>query len=332
MKTLKYLGLAFILFLMSVGTALAECVPEVWELTAGQYTDVGYVSVTNDADKIYVTYTLEYPEAVFCDLHLWIGNNLLNVPSTPGGTPIPGQFCQAAGGSCFNATGLGLTSYTFEVALSDLGIENVENACGVTLYVFTHATVCGSLSETAWGGNIPVDVGEPGRWYYYDEYEICCDFEEPPTGIPYCQTAFAKGGWVFVTSNKANPEQLPSLDLIKNRWGWAIKLTAVGSTTYDIWAGAGLNDTSKGTLVGNLTVNWDGSNVTVTYEIDEGYDISEVHIYAGDDPPNTTAPGQYGYVNEFDPNATSHSITLPLTDSNGGGVWLIAHAVVCTSE
>ena len=62
----------------------------------------------------------------------------------------------------------------------------------------------------------------PARWYYYAEYTVaCCDTPPPPPTVKY-GTAFAKGGYVFVTEKKANPENLPSLNLIRNRWGWAI--------------------------------------------------------------------------------------------------------------
>ncbi len=82
--------------------------------------------------------------------------------------------------------------------------------------------------------------------------------------------------------------------------------------------------------VGTLTVNWDGSNVTVTYTMDSGYCLEEVHLYAGDDSPTTIAPGQYGNLAEFDPNVTSYQFNVPLADTNGDGVvWLVAHAVAC---
>ena len=55
---------------------------------------------------------------------------------------------------------------------------------------------------------------------------------------------------------------------------------------------------------------------------------AEVHLYAGDARPTTTAPGQYGYLDA--PDAATYTFTVPLADTNGGdGVGLIAHAVVC---
>lgn len=179
--------------------------------------------------------------------------------------------------------------------------------------------------ETAFGGDKP---GTGPRWWYYGEYKICCPDGPPPVDV-VCQTAFAKGGWVFVTDARANPERLPSLNLIRNRWGWAINLQSTGTFTYDLWAGAGLNNTANGTKVGTVTVNFTGLQATVTYTLVDPATMKELHIYAGDLRPTTVAPGQYGYIEYFDPPATTHTATFDLGDSNGDGIWIIAHAVSC---
>jgi hypothetical protein len=205
--------------------------------------------------------------------------------------------------------------------------------CGTELFVVTHAEVLVDLdgdgevdSETAFGGDVP---GNGPRWWFYGVYTVCCDGVPPSTDV--CETAFAKGGWVWTTSPKSNPEHLPSLELTRNRWGWAVNLTTSGTTAYPIWAGAGLNNTANGVLVGELTVDWDGTTAVVTYTLDPGFTLAEVHLYAGDARPTTTAPGQYGYLDS--PDAATYTFTVPLADDDGVvGVWLIAHAVVCAEE
>jgi hypothetical protein len=310
------------------------CGTTSWSLTAGQTIDVGTVTVSNDANNLYVKYTLDdpdYPNACFGDLHVWVGNDLTNLPSTPGNDkcPIPGQFCSADGGACVDASGL--KTYTFTIPFAELNIVDVNEVCNLPLYVVTHAEVDLDCTdgdtghETAFGGPTP---GNCNRWYFYGIYNVCCDSGPPPT--PTCETAFAKGGWVWTTDRKSNPQSLPSLRLTRNRWGWAINLTAPGVTTYEIWAGAGLNNTGNGEKVGTLMVNWNGANAIVTYTMNSGCDLEEVHLYASDARPTTTAPGQYGNLAQFDPNATTYTFNVPLADSNGtDGVWLIAHAVVC---
>ncbi|MGR8935606.1 MAG: hypothetical protein ACU837_14625 [Gammaproteobacteria bacterium] len=327
----RQLALASLLLLASTGTVFSATTS--WTLIAGQTMPVGTVTVTNDATNLYVTYALDnpaYANATFGNLQVFIGQNLNVVPANNNGTPIPGQFCQAAGGACYDATGL--KSYTFTVPFSVLGIADINDVCGTPLSVVTHAEVDmdGDPSttdhETAFGGD---SAGGGPRWWFYGTYTIDCSTGEPP--LAYCETAFAKGGYIWTTDKKSNPENLPSLMLTKNRWGWAIKLTAPGTTSYDLWAGAGLNNTSKATKVGTVTVSWDGAYATVTYNMLSGKTLKEVHLYAGDVSPTTLAPGQFGNLQGFDPAAASYSFNdVELYDNNGdGSVWLIAHAVAC---
>ena len=104
-------------------------------------------------------------------------------------------------------------------------------------------------------------------------------------------------------------------------------MTSAGEASYELWTGAGLNYTSKGKLVGSVTVNYSGTQATVTYTLNSGFSIEEAHIFAGDFKPTTLAPGQYGHTVYFDPFATSYTATFDVSDSNGDGVWFIAHAV-----
>lgn len=175
----------------------------------------------------------------------------------------------------------------------------------------------------AWGGYWSKNIEEQGggRWYYWDGYAIaCCDNSEDILGTS--ETAFAKGGYVFASDIKANPEGLPSLQLSKNRWGWAINITGQGTFTYDIWAGAGQNKTSKGIKTGTAEVTWDGENVTVTCSMINPYSITEAHIYAGDFKPSTIAPGQFGWINYFNPPASSFSepAIFRVTDTDSDGL------------
>ncbi len=330
-------AMAFAFLLAGAGQVFAQpltCGTTTWDLTAGQYTDVGSIEVCNDLNNVYVKYTLDYPNATFGNLQMWAGNSLVNLPANQNGTPIPGQFCSALGGACFDATGL--RTYTFTIPFSSLSIVDANAGCGSTIYVVTHAEVdmdgdpATPGHETAFGG--PTPGGGP-RWWFYGQYAICCDFGAPPSDLGCNETAFAKGGYVWTTDRKSNPESLPSLGLIRSRWGWAINLQVADigvPKTYDIWAGAGLNNTANGTKVGTLTVNWDGTNAAVTYTMLGNYKLQEVHLYAGDTAPTITAPGQYGYLDSFDPlGVSAYTFNVPLADTNGtGGVWLIAHAVV----
>jgi len=309
----------------------AVCEPVVWDLTAGQHNNVGTVEVTNDSTYLYVTYNLTWPDATFGTLHVWAGNDLSSIPTNPQGIPVPGQFP-------YQHNAAGLTSYTFEIPLASLNAVDAygKPVCDLSLYVFTHAEVYMDSDgdgckewETAWGGDHPVNVGDPGRWYFFGQYTICCgDFPPPP--VCWSETAFAKGTHVFASTTKANPEGLLSLDLTKQRWGWAINLTQpVTEQEYPIYAGAGLNDTTKGVEVGTLYVTWDGSSATVRYSLLPDYKLQEVHLYASDLKPTKIAPGRYGIARYYDAGASGDTFSVQtLTDTNSDGVWIIGHAVV----
>jgi hypothetical protein len=293
----------------------------VVDLWAGQTTDAGSVTIYNDEVNLYLTVysALGYQDNSDGEqIKIWAGGDLANMPRNGAGNPVIGQFP-------YKLTTSGGTTYTVTIPLDDLSLVN---DCGDEVFVVVHADVLaddgngGTSAETAFGGDTGGDTGN--RWWYYTTYTIqCCD--TPPV-FDYCETAFAKGGYVFTTHPRANPEDLPSLELIRNRWGWAIEITGDGQLTYDIWAGAGLNDTDRGTLVGQLTVTKTGSEITVAYDLNTGFAMQEAHIYAGATAPTTVAPGQYGYTEYFEPMVDAHSMTFTV---EGDTAWIVAHAVVC---
>lgn len=299
--------------------------PDVVDFWAGQSKDAGSVTVYNDNTNLYVTVYSEFGfQNKDENLKMWLGSDLTTLPRSPGsGAPINGQFPYKV------TLAPGVTTYTFTILLDDLQLIN---ACGDLLYVVVHGDVYnndgngGTETNTAYSGD---NEGDGSRWWYYSNYVIqCCD--TPPV-FDRCETAFAKGQYVFASSRKANPENLGSLNLSRSRWGWAIFFSG-DSKSYDIYAGAGLNNTANGTLVGTLTVEKSNDNYTVTYTMVAGKTMEELHIYIDDVAPTTHAPGQYGYTQYFDPMAGSYSATFTVTDAAGDGVWIIAHSVVCWQE
>lgn len=106
-----------------------------------------------------------------------------------------------------------------------------------------------------------------------------------------------------------------------SRWGWTNAIAVPGTYTMPLWAGAGQCDTSKGTLVGSVTVTYTGSAISYSYNVAAPYMLADTHFYAGNSMypmvksgkkwVATVAPGQY-------------YITNPLF----GPIWVIAHAVV----
>jgi len=114
--------------------------------------------------------------------------------------------------------------------------------------------------------------------------------------------------------------------------GW-INYTPVqpisGTAEFPIYAGAGLNNTANGTLVGKALVSYNGTTLKLTYDLDESYEMEEVHIYADDAIPTKVAPGQFGFNTYFDPMVNDFETEFDVPDTNGDGkIWFILHAVV----
>ena len=300
------------------------CGSGTFTLWAGQTINAGTCTVSNDATNLYVTYSTTNS---FGTLHLWVGTDLALMPVNNQGVPVPGQFP-------YSYDTNGGTSHTFTIPLANIPFLTDANgsSCDKDVYVMAHAEMqVNGNSETGWGGNADAPgprIPNISRWAYYALYHVACCPEKPPVSLQKLGTGFAKGGWVFTSDAKSNPEKLPSLKITKNRWGWAINVKGEGTATYDVWVGAGLNYTSKGVKVGTVTVSNYAGTVTVTYNLTDTYVMEEAHVYVNDLKPTTTAPGQYGNTAYFDPMSNTYSYTTTATDSNGDGIWVIAHAVV----
>ncbi len=301
--------------------------PKTVELWAGQTIDAGSVTIYNDETNLYITVYSELGyQTADEQIKIWVGMDYSTIPGGGTSRPPAGQFPYKYTIDPIEPV------FTVVILLDDIQLVN---ECDDEIFVLVHADVMaddgngGSTGETAWGGEIP---GPGSAWWYYTNYTIQCCGGGGGGGFDISETAFAKGGWVFASKTKANPEGLPSLNLTKMRWGWAINITEDGETYYDIWAGAGLNDTGKGTLVGELVVNKTGDDVNIFYNLNPDFEMQEVHIYAGDLAPTTIAPGQYGHTVYFDPMQVTYDSDFIIEDLDGDGIWIIAHAVVCWEE
>ena len=122
-------------------------------LIAGQFTNVGSVSVGNDNDSIYVTYTTT-GQWRMRQLHLYVGKCSM-IPITKSGNPIPGQFPYTKRFGSYSAT-----TYTFSFP------RTMFDSC---FCVAAHAEVAranGSGAETAWGqGTRFVKKGNWGMYF-----------------------------------------------------------------------------------------------------------------------------------------------------------------------
>jgi hypothetical protein len=126
------------------------------------------------------------------------------------------------------------------------------------------------------------------------------------------ETAFAYGGGSNAADNDATTA-FCNLNITQGniRWGWTMGPLPDGSYTWDVYAGAGQCNLSKGTNVGKVTVetSWNGSIRTAgaIFNPVAGVTVVEEHLYVGSTrlPQNngkdTLAPGQYYVENTADP-------------------------------
>jgi hypothetical protein len=126
------------------------------------------------------------------------------------------------------------------------------------------------------------------------------------------------------------------LDMGFARWGWTNGPLEPGYYQFELWAGAAQCDTSQGTDVGWLTVDYDGSTAVVTYNVYAGNYMTATQLYVGNDPlpedpwgNETVAPGQYPYKHEHLSNVTTDSYTVT---GLSGDIYVVAHADVCWGQ
>jgi len=156
-------GIALVMVLMLaavLGMAHTADDPFVTNLTAGQDTTVGTVSVWNDADTLYVQYETT-DSWVINESHLAVNTSYKAIPQTKNGNPQPGQF---------EYSNVSVTSdYTYE-------INNTWDV-NATVFIAAHAEVLllndtgvGIQEETAWGDGAQFNAGR--NWAMFFKYVI----------------------------------------------------------------------------------------------------------------------------------------------------------------
>lgn len=137
---------------------VATCTPTVVTLFAGQTINAGNVTVTNDANFIYVTYNTANGY-VLTQTHLYVGDCAL-IPVNKPGNPIPGQFPYTSAHS-------NLTSYTYQIPITAIPV----GGCGC---IAAHAVVSlatGGGTQTGWGnGSV---INPTGNWGMKFNYCSC---------------------------------------------------------------------------------------------------------------------------------------------------------------
>ena len=139
-----------------------EATPVNVSLCAGQFTDVGSVSVTNTATKLLVKIQLDAAGWELTESHVAAATSLSGIPTTKKGNPKIGNFP-------YSSPHTGVTSFTYEIPLGDW-------TAGTQLLIAVHGVVeTASQNETAWGASCPGDVGLDfggSSWATYFTYTV----------------------------------------------------------------------------------------------------------------------------------------------------------------
>ncbi len=140
-----------------------NCLPTEVNLIAGQTMIAGTVTVINDAEYIYVTYTTT-GGWVLTQTHLYVGACNL-IPVNNPGNPIPGQFP-------YSGTHNNITTITYQVPISKIPV----GSCGC---IAAHAVVKqlnssgGTIqTQTGWGQGTQINMGS-GNWGMKFDYCSC---------------------------------------------------------------------------------------------------------------------------------------------------------------
>ena len=318
--------------------AIADTPVNVQKLYAGKDILAGTVSyedIDTDGDRmddaLRVTYkTIDGWQIM--EAHLFVGASLQEMPVTRSGNPQVGQFPYKSG------TLPGVEVYQFTIPFAKLGFKCPNPNAGV-YNVAAHASLRksadkGFQTESGWGDG--QRLVKCGNWAMFNLIMISCelaDFDVPAT----TETAFAfDGDPTGCFQNYGNFLDNPQ------RWGWTNGAYEPGTYTFKLYAGAGLCDVSKGTLVGQVSMTYDGATAKVTYTLSGKnpktglpYTLREVHLYVGNEEfPKITNGNQAGDFTiapgKFPNKAsglTSSSYTFTVNKLSGK-VYMIAHAVV----
>ncbi len=142
-----------------------------------------------------------------------------------------------------------------------------------------------------------------------------------------CQTAYAR--LENSTGGSLGTCFIPQF----SNWGWTNPILEPGKYELPLYAGAAQCNPANGWgPVGKVLVDYAGTVMKVTYLINMGYSMSDVHVYVGcgmypklRSGRETISPGQYTHVVMVD-RASEYTVTFTNVQ---GPVWVIAHAVVC---
>ncbi len=251
-----------------------NCEPLVVELLAGQDIEVGTVTVTNDDEKICVTYELNdwaLDEGwLIYETHLAIAKDFDDIPTNRPGNPIPGQF--PYGDDELD----GLPYWQVCIPFDELDVD-----CGDEVYIAAHAVV--NIIDC-----LPEEVNFNIRdWANPNTFRIIVD-EIEYDGLGWCAdagTRIESGTSVFYDGNvyvsTSLPEDTPwcvadrpwgSINWILNNW---YPDYSSGDAQIAMWSLIHDYDFNQYGSTNFYGLTWNQTNVDELLDLAEGQDDFE---------------------------------------------------------
>ncbi|MEM9455735.1 MAG: hypothetical protein AAGF11_16250 [Myxococcota bacterium] len=193
----------------------------------------------------------------------------------------------------------GTTSHTVAVPLCELGLDGADEACDpVNAHIVARAKVRKLRNngtwryKRAWGDGKSLGCRHRRGRFFTMELGCSANPEPPPPPVAQCETAYAysPGGECFLG---ADFDGDGTEDGHAN-WGWSIGPVASNTTTqWPVYAAVGGCDPSRGTHVGNLAIDYDGSTATVVFDRVGTVTLDEEQIYIGSTKLPLDANGEF---------------------------------------
>lgn len=198
------------------------------------------------------------------------------------------------------------------------------------------STIYGFIGNPAVGMAIPIDIPYSEIADPYTSYKITI----PISNVPEYVLGGLINSKICCRINAENftstpGDIIPVSGYLNNSWTLGVwyytntQVTSVTTQEFPIYADAGLNYTSHGTLVGTAYVTYDGDKAKIKYDLLPEFLMEAVYIYADDAAVSSLSSIPFGFSQVFDNPVNEFETTLDVPDIDGDNkAWFILHAKV----
>lgn len=289
---------------------------------------VGGVLIEFDNRDATLTYT-SAPGYYIEDMNFYMG------PEHTNRRKIGNQWINSVDPQYFTYTNNDVHDATLPWYAEGCGCDHNE-ICNPNLYLLVHAKVCIDKSrrerELEFENEIAKRIEVLGKPQVTMNGAVKEVMSEPiPDEMTElgCQRSFAFHSPEFSTC---------FTDMgFKEGWGWSNGLfnSSDDAHVLDIYAGASGCDLGKGTKVGTLTVEYDGSEAVITYDTGAEFWLKETHSFVGTSPlpvvggSETIDPSKYPIVHDENAVEGVVSDTFIVSGFHEQPIHVISHATIC---